>query len=260
MMLLLRFSFTTLVSLMSLPTSCFSLPRNNPILPRGNRLEQHLTKRLPTLTDREPRRPLPISMISSRPLGMVPSPSDHLPVQDLIEVPNKQHDPRPQDMNSRRLKKILGAHFDKSHMSVSEPKELATNMFEAIRADIKRRPALSRDLRQLDKTVLAGGYQLRMRMRQKQRQKVKRFLQAYSHCPVQHRWKDLGERFWPRWIKESRCYVGRSCSIPKGMSCQPHESTNLTLLRWFCPAWDKRRRCSWIQIQYPIVTSCKCAC
>ncbi len=26
-----------------------------------------------------------------------------------------------------------------------------------------------------------------------------------SSCPVSYKWKDLGDYFWPRWIKQGRC-------------------------------------------------------
>ena len=93
-----------------------------------------------------------------------------------------------------------------------------------------------------------------------------------SSCPVTYEWRDLGEYFWPRWIKTGSCSnqegdisdesVGyednyeddyaseeedsrasskansRGCSWPQGMSCVQGEVKHLHILRWHC----RRRR------------------
>ncbi|GAB1610015.1 noggin-2 [Argonauta hians] len=94
------------------------------------------------------------------------------------------------------------------------------------------------------------------------KRKVVRFLRTYTHCPVVHQWKDLGIRFWPRWIKEGKCHQrkGRSCSIPPGMKCKPSYSQSILLLRYHCWPDAKTRACDWIQVQYPIISACKCEC
>ncbi|XP_046404150.1 5E5 antigen-like [Ischnura elegans] len=37
------------------------------------------------------------------------------------------------------------------------------------------------------------------------RRRLRRLLLSITHCPVRWTWKDVGIRFWPRWIKEGRC-------------------------------------------------------
>jgi len=101
---------------------------------------------------------------------------------------------------------------------------------------------------------------------------VQRYLAAYSYCPVYARWRDLGRRFWPRWIREGSCrgeLRSRSCSIPAGMTCRPKRSATKTVLWWYCRVSQGRAGQSaalapsawnWIPIKYPIITACKCSC
>ena len=87
-----------------------------------------------------------------------------------------------------------------------------------------------------------------------------KYLHAHTHCAVRHRWKDLGARFWPRWVRAGTCDSARSCSIPAGMTCRPAGSRDLTLLRWHCRDFLRGRNCKWLRVQYPVVTRCACSC
>jgi len=83
---------------------------------------------------------------------------------------------------------------------------------------------------------LPDGSRLRTRISAKLRKKLQQFLWAYTACPVVYRWKDLGIRFWPRYLREGQCHEGKtSCSIPPGMKCRPAAKVYKTLLRWHCP-------------------------
>jgi len=84
-----------------------------------------------------------------------------------------------------------------------------------------------------------------------------------SSCPVNFQWTDLGEYFWPRYIKQGKCKgaknngvdgakeregrslhkkdgeeeendIGGSCSWPRGMKCNPADAQVLQILRWHC--------------------------
>ena len=79
---------------------------------------------------------------------------------------------------------------------------------------------------------------LRTRISAKLQKKLQQFLWAFTACPVVYRWKDLGIRFWPRYLKEGHCPPGKtSCSIPPGMKCRPAAKAHKTLLRWHCPQY-----------------------
>lgn len=32
------------------------------------------------------------------------------------------------------------------------------------------------------------------------------------------------------------------------------------LLRWHCQDYDKAKKCKWLTIRHPVVTSCECGC
>jgi noggin len=130
---------------------------------------------------------------------------------------------------------------------------------------------------------LPDGQRLRTRISQRLRRKLQNFLWAYTACPVTRRWRDLGVRFWPRWLKEGHCPES-PCSIPPGMRCQPAGLRHQALLRWHCrpsglalasaglqqgqglqggqalQGLGEQRHCSWIKVEYPIITECACSC
>ncbi|XP_010224591.1 PREDICTED: noggin-2-like, partial [Tinamus guttatus] len=100
----------------------------------------------------------------------------------------------------------------------------------------------------------------RLKVGKKARRKVLQWLWAYTYCPVLYTWKDLGVRFWPRYIKEGNCFAEKSCSFPEGMFCKPVKSVTKTFLRWHCQGWSSQKYCTWIPVQYPLISECKCSC
>ncbi|CAM9499263.1 unnamed protein product, partial [Bubo scandiacus] len=54
-------------------------------------------------------------------LRLRPSPSDNLPVKDIVEHPDPEYDPKEQDLDERTLRKKLGSHFDPGFMAVAVP-------------------------------------------------------------------------------------------------------------------------------------------
>ncbi|NXN33095.1 NOGG2 protein, partial [Nycticryphes semicollaris] len=154
-------------------------------------------------------------------LRLRPSPSDNLPVKDIVEHPDPEYDPKEQDLDERTLRKKLGSHFDPGFMAVAGP---------------------------------------RLKVGKKARRKVLQWLWAYTYCPVLYTWKDLGVRFWPRYIKEGNCLAEKSCSLPEGMFCKPVKSVTKTFLRWHCQGWSSQKYCTWIPVQYPLISECKCSC
>lgn len=185
---------------------------------------------------------------------------------DLIEVKDKHLDPTAKDLDRGTLMNILAENFDLRYMSVNRPLESKLLPNGTLEYDFKRNRPVGKmpdSIRNLDFTSqlsLPDGPSIKSKLTSKLSKKVQRFLWAYSYCPVNFTWKDLGVRFWPRWIKIGRCYNGRSCSIPAGMGCKPSGTRHLTLLRWHCKNWDYTRSCSWIRVQYPIISECQCSC
>ncbi|TRY91301.1 hypothetical protein DNTS_028366 [Danionella cerebrum] len=186
-------------------------------------------------------------------LRLRPKPSEVLPVPGIIEDPNPEYDPREQDLSEKILLKKLGSHFDPSFMSIHLPVQLNTSATP----DLPSGP-LPAELKRLELTETPYGR--RMKVGKKARRKFLQWLWMYTHCPVLYTWKDLGARFWPRYIKEGNCFSKPSCSFPEGMTCRPIGSVSKTFLRWYCQGFQRQKYCTWIPVQYPIISQCKCSC
>uniref|UniRef100_A0A670ZNM6 Noggin n=1 Tax=Pseudonaja textilis TaxID=8673 RepID=A0A670ZNM6_PSETE len=190
-------------------------------------------------------------------LRLRPSPSDNLPIKDIIEHPDPEYDPKEQDLDDRTLRKKLGSHFDPNFMSVAALAHGNLSLLEPLHK-FKGQGALPSELKKLD--LAETPYRTKVKIGKKARRKFLQWLWAYTYCPVMYTWKDLGSRFWPRYIKEGNCLAERSCSFPEGMSCKPIKSVTKTFLRWYCQGWSKQKYCTWIPVQYPIISECKCSC
>ncbi|TSO57265.1 Noggin-2 [Bagarius yarrelli] len=199
-------------------------------------------------------------------LRLRPSPSEHLPVPELREDPDPEYDPREQDLYERVLRKKLGSGFDADFMSVSAPAQIinSTNTTSTTASpgslSYAHAPSgvMPAEIRRLDLTQTPYG--LRVKMGKKVRRKFLQWLWTHTHCPVVHVWKDLGARFWPRYVKEGHCFSERSCSLPEGMFCKPARSVTKTFLRWYCQGFLPQKYCTWIPVHYPIISECKCSC
>uniref|UniRef100_UPI00358F95B1 noggin-2-like n=1 Tax=Myxine glutinosa TaxID=7769 RepID=UPI00358F95B1 len=198
-------------------------------------------------------------------LHLKPVPSDKLPVADIIEDPDPALDPSEKDADERVLRRKLGSHFDPDFMAVSRPPLLVDPSPTSVSASWRSKPRFQRplgavppELRRLDLSETALGQQLKLGKRV--RRKLLQWLWARTACPVRYTWKELGARFWPRFVKEGTCSRARSCSVPAGMVCRPSGSVSKTLLRWHCQGWERQRFCTWITFQYPVISECKCAC
>ncbi|KAK3612227.1 hypothetical protein CHS0354_039506 [Potamilus streckersoni] len=195
-----------------------------------------------------------------------PSPSDELPVSNIIENPDKRLDPPDEDMNYNSLRRILGKHYDKNFMSVVRPiesiiKPNGTMVYKKRKGrPMGRKPDY---IKKIGSPIKYGGDARAsgLIVGRKTKKKLQKYIWNYTHCPVSHVWRDLGIRFWPQWIREGSCSQGRSCSIPPGMQCRASQSAKKTILRWHCrQSTEGKINCKWIPIQYPIITECSCAC
>lgn len=194
-----------------------------------------------------------------------PIPSDSLPLLELKEDPNPEMDPKERDLNETELKSILG-NFDSNFLSVHPPpaedKFIANDDLEDFfweDADNVHKPGgvLPKEIRALAFDVPLGGNKPK-KPSNKLKRRLQQWLWAYSFCPVIHSWTGLGSRFWPRFVRAGSCLSKRSCSVPEGMVCKPAKFSHLTILRWRCTS--RKPKCSWIPVQYPIITDCKCSC
>ena len=190
--------------------------------------------------------------------------------------------PRGRQLKETKLLEKMGSDFDPSWMAVERPRarhnikvslpeeEVARLMEEVSSLDIENdiREMLDREPDQEHEPTVVravGAFQ--------------QWLVRKSSCPVEFDWVDLGEYFWPRYLRKGECQSGEdsdpalsSCSWPRGMSCNPAGAEVLHILRWHC----RRRRtpdllglttrqkirksykCRWIKVPYPVTSSCKC--
>ena len=193
--------------------------------------------------------------------------------------------PRGRQMKEAKLMEKMGHDYDPSWMSVERPsmktKYVVTSLPESQVAQLMEEVTslgIETEIRELlrneigdskhDPTVrkAVGAFQ--------------QWLVKKSSCPVAFQWEDLGEYFWPRYVRKGECQgdaQGKelglgSCSWPRGMSCGPADAEVLHLLRWHCrrrrtpdllglttrQKIKKSYKCRWIKVPYPVTSSCKC--
>ncbi|XP_067002354.1 noggin [Anabrus simplex] len=196
-------------------------------------------------------------------LGLKPDPTEGFIFPQIPEPEGRQFDPRPQDLNVTVLRARLGRHFDSQFMSISRPRSNRTHMDFPFRQHKGRlvpvpgaeMPAFLRRMN-FKSVRLPDGSRLKTRVSAKLQRKLQLFLWAYTACPVLHSWRDLGPRYWPRYVRRGTCKG--SCSVPPGMQCAPSQRALKVILRWQC---HEPNHCQWIELKnFPIVTGCACTC
>ena len=177
--------------------------------------------------------------------------------------------PKKKNLNKRRLMKKMGSDFDTTWMSPEIPSSMSSNdgsesvvtIGEDQMAELTRQVTalnLASELKELSASVDEDIPTV-----SKMVDVFEQWLVKKSSCPVTYTWTDLGEYFWPRYIKQGKCsgdsgnkktssndssdeydYVDEKgvdkttstggCSWPEGMKCVQGESKILHLLRWHC--------------------------
>ncbi|XP_065213642.1 noggin-2-like [Planococcus citri] len=216
--------------------------------------------------------------LSPQQYGLKPAnPLEEVPIPDLKETPPSLDDPRVGELNITSLLMKLGSNYDANMMSIEPPEEKDNDIsyFGYRRSHLGRLIPTGTMPEYLNKMdfkylTLTNGSKLRTRISPKLKRKIQQFLWAYTACPVVYRWKDLGIRFWPRYLKVGYCPKNVSCSIPPGMTCKASAVTHKMLLRWHCKSSyypnkyssssNHRRHCGWMKVQYPVLTECSCSC
>ncbi|XP_046872997.1 noggin-3-like [Hypomesus transpacificus] len=188
-----------------------------------------------------------------------PIPSTNLPIVPLKEDPDPVLDPKERDLNETELRSTLGSHFDPLFMSITPPEDKYVGEEDQGDWELRQKPsgAMPKEFKAIEFEVQHGK---RQKPSKKLRRRLQLWLWSYAFCPVVYSWNDLGPRFWPRWVKGGKCYNKRSCSVPEGMVCKPAKSAHFTILRWRCLQKKGDLKCSWILVQYPIISECKCSC
>ncbi|XP_068607046.1 noggin-like [Brachionichthys hirsutus] len=198
--------------------------------------------------------------------------------------------PKPRHRHPSRLLRLLGSSLDLFWMSIEKPSEASgghgdgeparekcnLNASSVLReAAAKQRRGLEGDAAGLDLDSLPAHVARSVRDR----------LVRSATCGLSCQWVDLGPAFWPRWLRRTDCERSdgvRSCSFPGGMACVRAQTTRIKILAWNCLAiregdngslkaggsdgnaaastGERRKRCVWRRLPYPVVTSCTCSC
>lgn len=128
----------------------------------------------------------------------------------------------------------LGHHFDPERMSVDRPTVLTTSTSGFNWSRDNDDPELVRDLRRLRWTYRDQLTGADRRLSGAVVAQLERWLLDLARCEVVYTWHDMGDLFWPRWVRHGRCDSLAVCSWPPGMYCAPVPSLTLRLLHWQC--------------------------
>ncbi|XP_065341518.1 noggin-like [Cloeon dipterum] len=204
--------------------------------------------------------------MSPNDLGLEASDNDDLEFPP--ESPDPRLDPRLADLNATALLRRLDQRFNPHMLSVERPYSISSREYDFPFRKNKHGRLVPKHPLEMPKYLKGGFKSVTMPNGKKTptivqsdrlNLKIQTTLWAHTACPVEFRWRDLGKRFWPRYIKSGSCVndKARSCSIPPGMNCQPAAKIKLSLLRWFC---RPRRACSWHDFELEVVNKCECKC
>jgi len=185
-----------------------------------------------------------------------PVSNNQMPIPILEEDPDQKYDPSEDDIDNVALRERLGVDYLSLFMSPTYPRDfddadMTKELSGKVPTDIRKlfkRPGKFRKSRKQWKKILRN------------KRTIQNWLYQETACPVKYRWKDLGIRFWPRYIKEGYCDSSKSCSIPAGMKCKSSAQTKIVILRWYCQGILKRKFCTWINVHYPVISECQCQC
>ena len=192
--------------------------------------------------------------------------SNELPVS-LVEDKDKSLDPTEADLDADVLMKLLPKGYDPMFQSITKPSDTEENRNGILSFKLHRgrpagtRPDFLNNFGELNIEDANGErvQDLDLKLKSGQKRKIIKFLWNYTNCPVIYKWKDLGIRFWPQWIREGTCHQEeRSCSFPPGMYCKPSKSKSIEVLRYYCT--QDGVSCRWINILYPLIEKCICLC
>ncbi|XP_067830319.1 noggin-1-like [Heptranchias perlo] len=180
------------------------------------------------------------------------------------------YSPKPKHLNSKRLRKLLGSSFDPFWMSIksrhrnASHEDLTRSSRDLAAGALRYRRKLWQEAQSLHLAFLAPNG-TKEKATEAERAQWRRWMVQEATCLLTSWWVDLGDVFWPRWVRHTDCLNSKtSCSWPVGMTCKQAQWTQIKLLVWHC--WTAKEReetlqhCTWRQIPYPVVTACKCSC
>ncbi|XP_045214879.2 noggin-2-like isoform X2 [Mercenaria mercenaria] len=199
--------------------------------------------------------------------------------------------PHGKHLKSKRLLRKLGKDFNSEWMSTEIPKisNYVPDTFPLYGNKIED------SLAKLRLDQLVKMHAVDMGLSNQTQEIIKTFMQRMSTCHTNFEWEELGNLFWPRYVKSGICVSSGSCSWPSGMHCQASENKTLRLLHWRCirrkqtktkvigktnkdnrtkeikrktrrnirstsGVIGKKLKCRWKKIPYEVTAKCGCSC
>ncbi|XP_022653611.1 noggin-like isoform X1 [Varroa destructor] len=202
-----------------------------------------------------------------------PRPEERYHFPQALDIPTPHRMP---EVDVETLLNILGDDFQPKYMSITNPNDdelKLSNSTKRHRQHKQRKNSASS--RESLKALLSGRLSEVPRGQPEFRRTLRRFLRKHTECRIARYWHDLGDRYFPRYVREGTCQQTHvSCSIPPGMLCQPHKQKEIKLLWWHCttggystrtqvnqPHYNlERQKCRWIKMIYPVLSECTCKC
>jgi hypothetical protein len=148
-----------------------------------------------------------------------------------IAIDYTKYKPKKKNLREKRLLRLLADDYDPNWMSFEKPKAMksvqATGIAYKTDADL---------LVSLDKLNFTFQDPSGMSFMPPPAllNVFKDWLIRKAACPVQFTWHDIGDFYWPRWVKRGECLNNSPCSWPPGMRCVPVRSHTVYILRWHC--------------------------
>ena len=154
---------------------------------------------------------------------------DQSPIQTAIDY--TKYKPRKKNLREKRLLRLLADDYDPDWMSFERPKELS--LIQPSGIAYKTDANLLMSLNKLNFSFQAPGGKSFLPPPQLLNV-FKDWLIRKAACPVQFTWHDIGDYYWPRWVKRGECMNDTPCSWPPGQRCVPVRSHTVFILRWHC--------------------------
>ncbi|XP_052775068.1 noggin-2-like [Mya arenaria] len=155
------------------------------------------------------------------------------PSQTDISVSSyRTNDPSGKHLNPKKLFRRLGNSFDPEWMSVTDPSENKLFQNSSVHEHHPNDVYAYSMTRARVSDILRDRYNLGVEI--ESLDVIVTFLHDFSTCHVKYKWEDLGQLFWPRFVKKGSCDSSGPCSWPQGTRYQQCHDKTLQFLRWIC--------------------------
>lgn len=202
--------------------------------------------------------------------GIVPQPDGAARDKMKLKIPPEPQsypsDPLQSDRDIVLLKAKLGEDYSQDRIALNKD-EFLMKKNNATKAHEKEnefvRKMLTKSMPEEIKTLDFKMPGIKRYLGPKASKKLQLWLWQVSHCSVVPKWKDLGARYWPRYVNVGKCSKKATCSFPSGMKCRIAKTKNIGVLRWHCLdrlVPRKAATCIWLKFNYPVLAECKCKC